>query len=590
MLVALTLTFAALVAVVIAVKAWRGRRIDDHPICRGCGYDLHESAGETCPECGADVTKPHAVRIGNRRRRPALLAASVALLLTSLAGGGVVLYVAVTGLDWIQYKPFPWTLRDAAARAGRVNEPNVMELQRRLTTGTLTSAQMDKLSLAALDVQGDRAIAWPYHWGDVLDHLLAQAVLSPAQVARCLEQGLNIDFKIRPVIRLGRTVALDLDASFDRMSPYAQFKARFHADAVTLGGVELVPAGAFNNDTDDQAISWFSSGYRAVIDLDQRRFAALREGPCTMDTTLTYELELMQPAAYAPITLRLPVSIPVKIVGHDAIVDTFVTDPSWQRAMEAAWTGTRVETEGDELKIWIHLVKPPAAMSMSVWLTQGDEAWHVGGLRFDAGEDVGWVCVRSEVARHPTAGEVGVELRPDQAAADTALEPDTYWGEPMTRAGIIVGAPYAPTFNMDASHTTAMEQAITVSKVCIRQSRFGPRLNASIWARGAPVRISYHIRIRTGGAWSDLDPDFLFEGDADSNFGFNSGDFPLPDPDATVADILLVPNLDWEHHSDDPTPPWGYPILFEHVPLPRKSQGETPVDKVHGRALLDTLP
>ena len=36
--------------------ALRGRRVNDHPICRRCGYDLWSNPGAvTCLGCGADL-------------------------------------------------------------------------------------------------------------------------------------------------------------------------------------------------------------------------------------------------------------------------------------------------------------------------------------------------------------------------------------------------------------------------------------------------------------------------------------------------------------------------------------------------------
>ena len=53
---------------------WHGRRINRHPMCARCGFDLFGGRRwETreCPECGADVSGL-AVRVGHRvcRLRP----------------------------------------------------------------------------------------------------------------------------------------------------------------------------------------------------------------------------------------------------------------------------------------------------------------------------------------------------------------------------------------------------------------------------------------------------------------------------------------------------------------------------------------
>src|SRR5688500_20138720 len=68
----------------------RGKRVDDHPLCRRCGFDLFglpEGATE-CSECGADLSvRWKAVRIGNRHRRGGLDAGGARLLKTGRAAG-----------------------------------------------------------------------------------------------------------------------------------------------------------------------------------------------------------------------------------------------------------------------------------------------------------------------------------------------------------------------------------------------------------------------------------------------------------------------------------------------------------------------
>src|SRR4051812_37949123 len=49
----------------------RGRRVDDHPVCRKCGFDLYGRPEEStrCSECGTDLRKRRTVRVGNRKKR-----------------------------------------------------------------------------------------------------------------------------------------------------------------------------------------------------------------------------------------------------------------------------------------------------------------------------------------------------------------------------------------------------------------------------------------------------------------------------------------------------------------------------------------
>src|SRR5262245_35278626 len=75
------LFLAILIAIALLAIALRGRRIDDHPLCRKCKFDLtgKPDTSTRCPECGADLTRPHATRVGHRKIRPRLASVAVSI-------------------------------------------------------------------------------------------------------------------------------------------------------------------------------------------------------------------------------------------------------------------------------------------------------------------------------------------------------------------------------------------------------------------------------------------------------------------------------------------------------------------------------
>src|SRR6478609_1146078 len=73
-----------LLGVVLLVVGIRGRRIDDHPTCSKCGFDLiglGQSAA--CPECGSPLDRKGAIRQGQRAARRGLVIAGLMSLLVS---------------------------------------------------------------------------------------------------------------------------------------------------------------------------------------------------------------------------------------------------------------------------------------------------------------------------------------------------------------------------------------------------------------------------------------------------------------------------------------------------------------------------
>src|SRR5881396_1347738 len=87
MLVLLLILLAALGLLALGM---RGRRVDDHPICRRCGFDLSgvPSGGTNCSECGSRLCEPGAYYFGRREKRRGLLVAGICLTLAAMLVGG----------------------------------------------------------------------------------------------------------------------------------------------------------------------------------------------------------------------------------------------------------------------------------------------------------------------------------------------------------------------------------------------------------------------------------------------------------------------------------------------------------------------
>src|SRR3982751_3540492 len=95
----IALTSASIVVFLAALLyALRGRRVDDHPICRRCGFDVfgRPEGSSTCSECGADLARRRAIRVGRRERRRGL---------ARVAGSGVLMSAVVLGgIGWMQLR------------------------------------------------------------------------------------------------------------------------------------------------------------------------------------------------------------------------------------------------------------------------------------------------------------------------------------------------------------------------------------------------------------------------------------------------------------------------------------------------------
>jgi hypothetical protein len=157
----------------IALKrSLRARRLDDHPVCRRCRFDLHGVYPEstTCPECAADLTNARAIHAGNRRVSwPKLVASSVVILLSVI----VIAYVAANRIDAkliASFKP-AWLLEiETGSVTGSTAAIAIDELARRIGDGELSDERTIRLVDAALRRQAEHSdVQWLPSWADLIE-------------------------------------------------------------------------------------------------------------------------------------------------------------------------------------------------------------------------------------------------------------------------------------------------------------------------------------------------------------------------------------------------------------------------------------
>jgi len=137
----------ALLGVGFLRRGWSGRRVDNHPWCRACRFDLRGRwpGAEKCPECGAVLDAVGAVEIGRRLRRPALLGLGRLLLLGCAVWLGFDVWKAAAPIDWTQYKRDWWVARDARSADTERAEAALKELNARIERDAISAARRAEL-------------------------------------------------------------------------------------------------------------------------------------------------------------------------------------------------------------------------------------------------------------------------------------------------------------------------------------------------------------------------------------------------------------------------------------------------------------
>lgn len=238
--VLLSLLGAMLLGALLLILGLRGKRLNDHPTCRDCGFDLENiyPASITCPECGSGLRRPKAVRAGQRRRRPIFIAIALFLLITPLLPIGAVAFAAITGSDVNKYKPLGLLLWEARHTDAKNSKAIATQLYDRMLTGKLTADQEDRITNLALDRQENPDIPWDDAWGDLIERAKLDSRLSEDQQQRFLRNILIPHLKPRRRIAPGDPIPIAIDPE-TRTGGSLQAFATAWLGPVTLDGKPL---------------------------------------------------------------------------------------------------------------------------------------------------------------------------------------------------------------------------------------------------------------------------------------------------------------------------------------------------------------
>ncbi len=242
----------SLLCSVVAFIAWRwakrGRRIDLHPICRKCGYDMYGRDLDElpdCPECGTQIWSRKQLRLGNRKPNKVLSTAALGVTLLALIASIGFTTLWGRDYDWNRVKPASRLMNEAA----KSNNPAIVkaaldELERRFENHLLSEQQIKQLIDTALDYQADLSKPWDNQWGDWICEAWIDTIATDQQWARFLSQRWQRDFRVRQRIVEGDRFILALViVPPERGDPY-------HSEDIW----DKYPEGFYSSFGDDTAI------------------------------------------------------------------------------------------------------------------------------------------------------------------------------------------------------------------------------------------------------------------------------------------------------------------------------------------------
>jgi hypothetical protein len=230
----IVLTFLALLlaGVLLILLGRRGRKINNHPQCTWCGFDLVGvyPGAVTCPECGAGLARTHGpkpVRKGVRVRQPIIIATGLALVLIAAAPLGLFTYAAITGTHIAKHLPIRGLELMANLGTQTRADEAAAELTDRLLKKSLDAEQSSRAVALVLAYQADATRPWTRPWADLLERVNLNALLTPEQSNQVIINAINPTMAARPTAARRRIAVVEITPGTTRLATNQQLNTQF---------------------------------------------------------------------------------------------------------------------------------------------------------------------------------------------------------------------------------------------------------------------------------------------------------------------------------------------------------------------------
>lgn len=435
-LFALVLGGAGLLLLILGL---RGRKVDDHPLCRKCKFDLtgRPETSTRCPECGTELTAS-AIIHGHRRRSAPKLWAGVMLLLFGLATTGIVVTAIAGNINWMEYKPVWWLTREARSSVATTRTPALNELQRRITATELSQAQIDALADEALAIQADQTKTWDSGWGNIVESARSGNQLDQQRWVRYARQAVQVKVVPRDTVLRGQPLALNLYTP-GRTGTRNFFYGDFTIDTLIDNGVILHKQhGSFGTSISTGDHGWMSTS----IDLS-KHLKNLMDGPQhqTVQVSMKVREDPTGNTSGAPTLAQFTIELPIDWTLVSTPTVEMIDDASKLSAVVAAFQSVKLTRASwrKGLDINLQLQNLPVSLSHDVYISAGEQEFKAFTLTMLPGNmGYGTGC---ELPKFALPETVDLIFRPNPMNAETTVSVKQCWNYEFTISRVRVPPP-----------------------------------------------------------------------------------------------------------------------------------------------------
>lgn len=438
----------------LLITGIRGRKIDQHPLCKKCRFDLtgRDDTHDKCSECGADLQTRGAIVHGNRARHPGRIVRGSVLLVVLLLIITPFAIKALSRVNWASYLPI-WTLRMQTVNDTRWADAAWGQLLHRLYDKQLSDAKIQMLIKDAMTLQADTTRPWQVGAGSFFETAWCDRKVSSADWKTYARTALtsSLEVQVRPNVNIGAAIPVSIRninsrmAIMDIICLYKQ--GEFSIDGTVVNRLDLqyrtnlnryVKEGCdYHVDVPDSLWMTIAPGKhtlkikaRALLH-DWRTFM---NTPPYIDKMTVQEFDALQDVAYCDWELELP----FEVIPADFADAQPVTIPPYPRAMDNVITTTELKYSSKYL-LWelkLQISSMPVNLACDVVAVAGDQRCELLSLCFNVA-----MYSRSDFFRFSDSklkplldmgvDKIDLHLIPNGKVAQNTVNIKEYWGLPI---------------------------------------------------------------------------------------------------------------------------------------------------------------
>ncbi len=414
--------------------ALRGSRVDRHPVCRKCGFDLWGlegigagGAAVACPECGTDVSALRSVRFGNRKRRRGSVA--VALVMVAMTAGlaGMVYLGLAMQFNWAMVLPTPALLSEMESASITRRDGAIVELLRRMDKQKLSGEQASVLAERVIEIQADRRLAWTTVCGEALERVWEEKVLSEGQKEAVMRNSATFELIARDAVKDRLGVVLNMRP--DRVGPSFVLWDRFpRLKSAAIDGRDLVPlpveaTGRIVYMSMGQA----SIGHTFLLDVE----------PGEHDVALRWEIHV---GSRDGSTATWEEEFTRRIAVRRELALDRITDPGLREAVKESIEASLVrhDVAAGTLTSSVEVRNPPCNLAFEAFFIVGSRRIFAGKVLARDDHRASSIRLVGSVGEFTVGDRVGLALEASEVAAESDPVMGSYWGEDVEFEGLEV--------------------------------------------------------------------------------------------------------------------------------------------------------